>query len=97
VHKELTLAAQSRSEGNNPCAPALVEPLSDAIVQRAVVGTLAAIIENDFDIIAFLRASLPARKRGQSVLFPLLCFFLEAETTAIIHKRFQPIEIDPNQ
>jgi hypothetical protein len=55
AQRELTSVVQSRSEVNNPsCALALPAPVSSKAAPSAIVGTLSAIIEDDFNMIAFL-------------------------------------------
>jgi len=55
AHRERTSVAQSRSEVNNPCcAFALRVSVSSSAAPSAIVVTPSAIIEGDFNIIAFL-------------------------------------------
>ena len=80
AHRELTSVVQSRSEVNNPsCAPALPVPVSSNAAPSAIVGTLSAIIEDDFNMVAFLCVNPtppPADQSGQPILFPLFGFVL---------------------
>src|ERR1700729_963941 len=55
AQRELTSVVQSRSEVNNPsCAPALPVAVSSNAAPSAIVGMLSAIMEDDFNMVAFL-------------------------------------------
>jgi hypothetical protein len=55
AQRELTSVVQSRSEVNNPsCAPALPVPVNRKAAPSAMLGTLSAIIKDDFNMVAFL-------------------------------------------
>src|ERR1700722_11613 len=55
AQRELTSVVQSRSEVNNPsCAPALPVAVRSNAAPSAIVGTLSAIMEDDFNMVAFL-------------------------------------------
>src|SRR3984957_4200140 len=82
AHRELTSVVQSRSEVNNPsCAPALPAPLSSNAAPSAIVGTLSAIIEDDFNMVAFLWVILhPAPPiRADSPFFSFSASFSQTE------------------
>src|ERR1700693_32931 len=66
AQRELTSVVQSRSEVNNPsCAPALPVPVSSKAAPSAIVGTLSAIIEDDFNMVAFLCVNPPPTGRSK--------------------------------
>src|SRR5579863_8852197 len=72
AHRELTSVVQSRSEVNKPsCAPALPAAISNA-APSTIVGTLSAIIEGDFSMVAFLCVQPPTPRspiKGASPFF----------------------------
>jgi hypothetical protein len=86
AQRELTSVVQSRSEVNNPsCAPALPVPVSSNATPSAIVGTLSAIIEDDFNMVAFLcvyPTPRPADQSGQPIFFLFLASFSHAENSA---------------
>src|SRR6202041_3015812 len=60
AQRELTSVVQSRSEVNSPsCAPALPAPASSKPAPSAIVGTLSAIIEDDFNMVASFALTPP--------------------------------------
>jgi hypothetical protein len=60
AQRELTSVVQSRSEVNSPsCAPALPAPASSKAAPSAIVGTVSAIIEDDFNMVASFALSPP--------------------------------------
>src|SRR5271169_6027447 len=66
AQRELTSVVQSRSEVNSPsCAPALPVPESSNAAPSAIVGTLRAIIEDDFNMVAFLCVNPTPRSADQ--------------------------------
>jgi hypothetical protein len=93
AQRELTSVVQSRSEVNNPsCAPALPVPVSNNAAPNTIVGTLSAIIEDDFSMVAFLCAILhPAPLiKAVSPFFLFLASFSHAENSAYYWIRHLP-------
>ena len=93
AQRELTSVVQSRSEVNNPsCAPALPVPVSNHAAPNTIVGTLSAIIEDDFSMVAFLCAILhPAPLiKAVSPFFLFLASFSHAENSAYYWIRHLP-------
>src|SRR6202042_767773 len=85
AQRALTSVVQSRSEVNNPsCAPALPAPASSKPAPSVIVGTLSAIIENDFNMVAFLCVNPPpaGRLKAASPFFLFLASFSHAENSA---------------
>jgi hypothetical protein len=76
AQRELTSVVQSRSEVNNPsCAPALTAPVISKAAPSAIVGTLSAIIEDDFNMVAFLCVN-PTPLRPIKAASPFFWFVL---------------------
>src|ERR1700734_3943137 len=90
AQRELTSVVQSRSEVNNPsCAPALPVPVSSNAAPSAIVGTLSAIIGDDFNMVPFLCVN-PApdgRSKRLANFFLFLASFSHAENSAYYYSR----------
>jgi hypothetical protein len=70
---------------NNPsCALALPAPVSSKAAPSAIVGTLSAIIEDDFNMVAFLcvNPTPSGRSKRLARFFLFLASFSRAENSA---------------